>query len=231
MLADGEVHLWWGRLDLDAERLATLYSSLDVEESQRAARFHFDLDRLFFVASHGMLRSILGGYLGADPASIEFRRGPRGKPELAGRELCFNLSHAGNRAVVAVARQRQVGVDVERVRPAFAWLEIVERFFSPGEVAALRALKPGEQTDAFFRCWTRKEAYLKARGDGIALGLKSFDVSLAPGEPARILGNSLGEEETGRWQMETLEPEPDYVGALVIERPECALRCWEWEPQ
>ena len=138
------------------------------------------------------------------------------------------MSHADGVALYAVTRGRDVGVDIERIRADMASERIAARFFSPREVAALRALRPDRQGEAFFTCWTRKEAYVKARGAGITAGLDQFDVSLAPDEPAAILANREASEAHRRWSLHHLTPGPGYVGAVAVEGDGHTLTCWQW---
>ncbi|HVH29662.1 MAG TPA: 4'-phosphopantetheinyl transferase superfamily protein [Vicinamibacterales bacterium] len=156
-----------------------------------------------------------------EPKQIRFRYGPHGKPALASDHamgaLCFNSSHSHELALYAVTRDRLVGVDVEHVSRFIDAHEIAERFFSPSEIATLRSLQHEEKEDGFFACWTRKEAYVKARGDGLAMPLDSFSVSLSPGDPARILHVEGHPEETSRWFLCGLDAAPSYVAALVVE--------------
>jgi 4'-phosphopantetheinyl transferase len=179
------------------------------------------------VAAHGALRVIIGGYVGADPASLDFVVGEHGKPALrrhdgmAASDIEFNLSHSADLALVAVARARPVGVDLERWASDVEHLDLAERFFSPAERRALRALAPAPDLIAsgFFAAWTRKEAYLKAIGYGISRGLHHFDVTLAPGERARLLADRLDETAIERWSMTDLDPAPGYSAALVVASP------------
>jgi 4'-phosphopantetheinyl transferase len=194
-------------LDVGITRRQELEMLLSAEERARAARFHVDRDRNRFIAARGHLRELLGGMLGIPPAEVEFSYNPYGKPETAGVQ--FNMSHSEWMALIAISRSRVVGVDVERKNRAFVDDRIPERFFSPAEVQALRALPEGQQTEAFFNCWTRKEAYVKARGLGLSLALDSFDVSLAPGEPARFLRGAEG------WEIETVSAPEGFAAAVV----------------
>lgn len=183
-------------LDVEPARLDSLYRLLEPEERLRADRFRFASHRCRFIAGRGMLREILARHLSIAEENevaaedVRFRYNSYGKPSLAASDLCFNVSHSGGQALFAIARGREVGVDIEQVDRKFAQDQIPERFFSPTEVRILRGLPAGQQTDAFFRCWTRKEAYIKARGLGLALALDSFDVSLGPEEPAALLAGA-----------------------------------------
>ncbi len=197
-----DVDVFWRRLD-DAKFTPDLLSP---DELDRAARFRLPQLRDRFIACRSFLREILAGCLNVAPAAIEFTYNAHGKPGVRG--LHFNLSHSGSMAVYAVSRTREVGIDIERVDPKFEG-NIPEHFFSRAEIAGLRSLPRDAQLEAFFRCWTRKEAYLKARGEGLAIGLWSFDVSLD--EPAKFLGGVEG------WSIEALECDDGYAGAVVAK--------------
>jgi medium-chain acyl-[acyl-carrier-protein] hydrolase len=218
-LADDEVHVWRVQLDQPDERLEALRRVLAPDEVQRGERFHFEKDRRHYVAGRGILRTLLGRYLGRNPADLQFGYNPQGKPQLAGESagLRFNLAHSHGLALVALCRGREIGVDLERIRPEFAGDPVARRFFSPREVATLRALPAERRHEAFFVCWTRKEAYLKATGKGLTLPLDCFDVSLAPDEPAALLATRHDPDEVRRWSMKALIPARDYAGALAVE--------------
>ena len=242
-LGRGEVHVWRTALDLDPARVAALAESLSPDERDRAARFHFERDRVRFIVARGVLRALLGRYLDLPAPALAFDYGAHGKPSLAagpvgravggspGAEVRFNLSHSAGVALCAVARGRDVGVDVEGLRADFATDEIAERFFSPAERAALRALPAEARCAAFFACWTRKEAYIKARGLGLSLALDAFDVSLAPDEPAALLATRDDPGARDHWSLRALEPGPGLAGAVVAEGRDWALRCWRWEAE
>jgi 4'-phosphopantetheinyl transferase len=204
-------------LDLDEPRLAAMRALLSDDELQRAARFHFERDRNHFIAARGLLRQLLGRYLDREPAALCFAYGARGKPTLLGHALRFNLSHSHGLALFAFALGCELGIDVEQIRLGFAAAEIAQHFFSPCEVAALRALPAAQQAEGFFNCWTRKEAFIKGRGDGLYMPLESFDVTLTPGEPAQMLEVRGEPGAAARWFLEALTPEPGYAAALAVE--------------
>jgi 4'-phosphopantetheinyl transferase len=218
-------------LDVPEWQVRRLWQTLTADERQRAERFLFEKDRTHFVVSRGLLRVLLGGYLRQDPPHLRFTYGPHGKPALAthtGRApLRFNVSHSHGLALYAVTRGREVGVDVERIRPEIAQEKIAERFFAPREVTVLRRLPPLLQTSAFFACWTRKEAYMKAKGDGLALPLDQFEVSLAPGEPAALLRTAWDPQEAAGWALQDLEPAPGYRAAVAVAGHDWHLTCWD----
>jgi 4'-phosphopantetheinyl transferase len=226
------VHVWRGCLDLAPERIATLAGTLAADERSRAERFRFPRDRARFIAGRGLLRAILARYLDREPGAITFAYGAAGKPSLrdiAGSgDLRFNVSHADSIALYAVTRGREIGVDIEAVQTEIETERIAARFFSPREIATLRSLAPEQRHDAFFRCWTRKEAYVKARGAGITTALDAFDVSLAPDEPAAILA-IRGPGAASRWTLRHLNPGPGTVGAVAVAGEPCQVTCWQWQ--
>lgn len=213
-LFSGEVHVWRHRLEQPPELQESYLRTLAEDERTRASRFHFDTHRRHFVAGRGFLRALLARYLHTTPEEVRFAYGQYGKPLLDGahREspLRFNASHSGDWAVYAFVQDHEVGVDVEHIKADFETEGIAERFFSALEVQTLHALAEEEKPAAFFRCWTRKEAYIKAIGSGLSHPLDSFDVTLAPGEPA-ALSRAEG------WSLFDLEFAPDYAAALAVE--------------
>lgn len=231
-LGRDEVHVWRARLarpDADVERLR---ATLMPDEAERAGRFYFEQDRRHFVAARGVLRCLLGRYLGLEPCAVRFRYGSFGKPELAeesgGGCLRFNVSHSRELAIYALSLDRDVGVDIEYMRADFECIEVARSFFSPSEIAALRALPARDRKEAFFNCWTRKEAFIKAQGTGLSYPLSHFSVSLLPGEPARLLEVSGEAREASRWVIRELEPHPEYAAALAAEGNGWKLKCWQW---
>lgn len=198
------------RLEADAARLDYLYEILSPEERERALRFRFAAHRRQSIICRATLREALSTYLDLKPAAIRFAYNRYGKPCVRGSEVRFNLSHSASWAMLAVTRGREVGIDIERIDPRFAEEQIPEHFFSPREVAQLRSLPNSEQTAAFFRCWTRKEAYIKARGLGLALPLDSFDVAVRPGDSPALL-------RAGNWSLQNLDAPPGYAAAIVAE--------------
>ena len=218
-----DVDIWLVSLP-DNGKVASAYAeSLSPEESQRAARFFFDRDRARFTVAHVALRDILARYAGADRASLVIQEADGGKPFLATHPaIRFNLSHSGSFAMIAVARERELGVDIECIKEERSSDDIARRFFAPAEVSALMAMPVERRATAFFACWTRKEAYIKARGQGLRIPLDSFEVSL--GEPAELL-KAIDKE---RWSMFSLEAPSGYAAALVAEPAEWRVRQFEW---
>jgi 4'-phosphopantetheinyl transferase len=228
-LGTDEVHVWQAMLDEPARQLPELAATLSSDERARAQRYHFERDRRRFVVCRSLLRDIVGRYAGRPAEALRFGYGPRGKPSLPDSEVRFNVSHSDGVAVYALSRGREVGVDVERVRPVSGADRIAERFFSIPEREALRAVPARARTQAFFTCWTRKEAYVKARGEGLGLPLDQFTVSLAPDGPAWLSpAGGADEREIARWSLAGLYQDPGYVAALAVEGHGWRLRSAWW---
>lgn len=230
-LPDDEVHVWRVHLARTASEVESLRSWLAPDEIERAERFHFTRDRASFIIAHAMLRTILAVYLKLNPAQLRFTSSAYGKPALFDEdnatELRFNLSHSHELALYVVARKREVGIDVEHIRADFAQEEIADRFFSSTEQAALRALSSDERIASFFHCWTRKEAYIKARGEGLSFPLERFDVSINPCDERATLNVHEAPDETARWSLQSLMPDTGYAAAIAVEGHDWNLRCWE----
>jgi 4'-phosphopantetheinyl transferase len=231
-LPGDEVHVWRAALDVDPGSLETLEKTLALDERTRSAQFRFAKDRRHFIAARGILRDILARYLHRDPASLEFSYNAFGKPALAGESdrsrLHFNLSHSKGFALFAVAQGREVGVDVERTQTDLNWEGVARRYFSHREIAALASLPPGQRCEAFFRCWTRKEAYVKAKGGGLSIPLDQFDTSIGPASTAVLLGAEDDSGEASRWILKDLDPVPGYSAALAVAGYGWQLECWQW---
>jgi 4'-phosphopantetheinyl transferase len=234
-LPDDEVHVWLAPLDVGDDERAQLELMLNTEERERAARYLRPRDRDRCVARRGILRQLLARYLATDPRALRFATGAHGKPSLASvgaaAGLTFNLSDSDGVALYAVARDRSVGVDLERVDPRAARDEVAERFFSRREVDALRSLPAQQQGAAFFTCWTRKEAYIKAHGVGLSLPLDQFDVSLGPGERAALLATAWDPADTSRWSLTELPAIPGFAAALCAAGRDWRMRCWRLTPR
>jgi 4'-phosphopantetheinyl transferase len=221
-LPEDVVHVWLARLDVGVARVDALGRHLSRDEVERARRLRSDRDRARFIVARGILRELVSRYLGVDPRRVRFHYGVRGKPRLDTDALAMSVSRTGNRACFAFVRGREIGVDIEQVRHGFPYECVAAAFFSAAEVAALRVFPPRERCEAFFRCWTRKEAYLKARGEGLAVDLASFDVSLD--ECAALLREP---DQPGRFTLCGLNAPPGHAMALAVEgRPRVSQRLW-----
>ena len=226
-----EVHVWSASLELPAAKVASFARLLSADEQARLARIRCPRTRDEFAVGRGILRTLLGAYLEQAPSSIRLTLGPIGKPELSERAdpaLHFNLSHSRGLALFAFTKCCPVGVDVEHVRPMSNFLGLAERYFSAREVEILRCLPDESQIEAFFHAWTRKEAFLKARGVGLSYGLERVEVTLGANIPARLLRLD-GEEGSARsWSLCNLDLTPGYIGALALEQREFRLVCRNW---
>jgi 4'-phosphopantetheinyl transferase len=217
-LGTGEAHIW--RADLESLPLPENWQDiLSRDEAERARRFRFERDKRHFITCRALLRLLLGNYLELAPAEVVFRYSSHHKPSLAypSSDIRFNLSHSGERAVFAFIRGRELGVDIEHIRHGFETQSVAQRFFSLAEREALARIPPEISHEAFFHCWTRKEAFVKAKGDGLFLPLDQFDVSLVPGQPAQLLETRPDLEERHRWSLCALEVGAQYTGALVVQ--------------
>lgn len=216
-LDPADVHLWL----VDLDRPTTLAATLSADEQARAARFYFERDRRRYVTGRASLRLILGRYLGVEPAQLAFDYTPYGRPHLAASfapaGLRFNASHTQSVYLLAVTRRREIGADVEAIRPLPDALEIAGRFFAAGEQAVLRRVPAAHLETAFFHCWTRKEAYIKALGSGLSQPLDEFELSFLPGDPPRLLWVKDKPAEAGRWQLHSFTPQPGYLAAVIAE--------------
>lgn len=232
-LTTGEIHIWRASLDQPVSRHQRLLQTLSPAERSRAERFRFERDKRRFIACRGILRTILGHYLNIDPDQLQFCYGKRGKPALADRfgkeTLCFNLSHSEGLALYVFARDREVGVDIEHIRDIPEMDQTSERFLSVTERAVFRALPESEKKLAFFSCWVRKEAFIKAIGDGLYLAPDRFDVLSASGEAACLLNMEGDSRGASRWSVQELQPAPEFVAAFVVEGQTRRPHCWQWK--
>jgi len=232
LLGSDQVHVWSAALDQPDSLVRNLWHTLAPDEQGRAERFHFRRDREHFIIARGLLRQLICRYSGTEAQRLRFCYTSYGKPFLAEESnpspISFNLSHSQGLALFAFTRQRELGVDVEYVRPEVVKERIAEHFFSRQEVRVLRALPAAMQAEAFFNCWTRKEAYVKAKGEGLSLPLDQFDVSLTPGDEAALLATRGDSREASRWSLQALHPAPNYIGALALEGHRRELKCWRW---
>jgi 4'-phosphopantetheinyl transferase len=220
LLEPREIHVWQLDIETCGIRPSELQELLVEDELARARRFRFDSDRDRFILSRGVLRKLLGSYIGSAPESLQFSYTEYGRPLLvnAGElELEFNVSHSGGVILWAFSRARRIGVDVERVRQDFSTIEIAERFFSPAEREVLRYQSPGDRHESFFRCWTRKEAFIKAIGEGLSHPLTQFDVTLSPGDPAKLLATRPHAADAKHWQMWDVSVPIGYMAAIIAE--------------
>jgi len=216
-LHSGVVHLWQRRLDASAAEVNAYCRLLSSEEQERARRFRVERPRKEFVLTRGTLRTLLAQYLGITPQEVHFRYAVRGKPALEGESgLCFNVSHTDGLALMAFVMRRTIGIDVENLVRGVDAQRLAERFFSERERQALRSLRGDELQAAFFRCWTRKEAYIKAKGDGLSLALHEFDVSIAEQDRDALLATRPDPTEAARWTVCDVPMGTGYVAAVAV---------------
>lgn len=221
-----EVQIWYVRLEASPAVLRQLRSDLSEEETRRAESFRFDSHRNVFITARGMLRALLGSYVREDPAKIRFQYGLHGKPSLVSpdcTQLKFNLSHAGDVVVYAISSDLDVGVDIERIRAIDEADGIARQFFSCEEYLDWHSLPLRQRLEAFFTCWTRKEAYLKMTGGGLSVNPTEFRVSLKPDEPAALLRVPLQHQPSMNCALHDLKLVHGYLGALATRAHDCIL--------
>lgn len=232
-ISPSDVHIWHASLEQPEEVVGELSGILSADEKERSDRFHFDRHRRSFIAGRGILRHLLSLYTGLEPGQVEIQYAQNGKPFLPGMDgpsgIRFNLSHSGGIAVYAFCRGREVGLDIELQRPLEELDSIAKRNFSGREYATLGSLPEQDRLEAFYLCWTRKEAFIKAIGQGISFPLQQFDVSLTPGEPAQLQTVYGSQETARRWSMLDLTIADGYAAALVIEGSGYTLTQHSWE--
>ncbi len=226
-LTDKELHVWRAPLDLSPALLQRMAKTLSANENERAGKFLITRARERFVAARGILRQMLGMYLGLHSEKIEFRYGPQGKPSLSAThnsKVSFSVSHSQTMGLFAFAEGREVGVDIEEVKADFKGMQIASHFFSGEEIAGLAKLPPDQADKAFFECWTGKEAYVKARGEGLSLPLRDFSIGF-------VNGKQVLRDEVGRaWSCYGLKPAPGFAGAVVATGEGWSLRYYDWSP-
>ena len=220
--ADGAVHVWRIRLAHLPDCVERLAQNLSEDERERAARFRYPRDRMRFIAARAALRHILARALQGGRTHLRFSYGPKGKPLLAGSDVTFNLSHAEDLALCAVTLRRAVGVDIEKIAP-LKQPGIIDRVFSPHQAQMLRALPEPVRWEGFHAGWTRKEAYVKAHGEGLNFPLGSFDVSLDGRDD--MLRDALGEV----WTVRGIAPAEGFAGAVAASGDGFTLACWDWD--
>lgn len=234
-LNPNEVHIW--RIDLTAgeAEIQHCHRLLSRDEIERAGRFYFDKHRRRFTVARAAMRYILSQYIRFSSQELSFSYGPKGRPRLSGplmdSGIRFNLSHSHEIALLGVTHELDIGVDVELVDTAFGKTEVAERFFSIGEINTLRGLPSNARAEAFFSCWTRKEAYIKARGDGLSIPLDSFDVAFGPGVQATLLAVRPDPTEVKRWRIYAMDSIQGYKAAVVVAGKDHDLRHMDWKAE
>ena len=233
-LNENEIHVWSVNLDQSDVQLKKLQLYLATDEIKRARGYYFKKEKNYFIAARGMLRKILSLYINRQPYEFIFEHNKFGKPflphEFGGSKFRFNLSHSHGLALYAIVLNHEIGIDVEYIREDFKEFEIANRFFSPEEVAVLNSLPVESQKEAFFLCWTRKEAFLKAKGKGLSIPLDQFEVSLTPGQPAKLLKTRYDRKDISNWSLFHLTTKPGFAAALAVEDfQKWQLKSWDWK--
>ncbi len=229
------LHIWYFPLHTQDHAIVKLHGLLNLEEQEKAERFSSKLLKCRFIVGRASLRLILGRYLNEEPAELAFENGEFGKPSLRRKSdlnsLQFNMAHSHDLGTIAVANGRRVGIDIERVRTIEDMDKIVLNSFSPFERSAFAGIPAKDRTTAFLRCWTRKEAYLKATGMGLSLPLDKFDVTMAPGHEPRLLRVENNSEEVSRWSFSDLDFESDYIGTVAVEGRCSPVKLLAFDPE
>ena len=229
VLLEQEVHIWHASLDQLPPTVSRLLDLLSDDERARADRFHFEHDREHFIIARGVLRSILGKYLGSSPEKIQLKYGDHGKPVLPGTPpLRFNLAHSNNLMLLAVTLRHEIGIDLEYLRLMPDALDIANRFFTKTENKALRTLPESQKLEGFFIHWVCKEAYLKALGDGLAKPLDQFEILSTLRRPQGLLKVADHPNESKRWFFQVFRPTDGYISALAMEQKDLKSVYWQW---
>jgi len=225
----GRLHLW--SIPLDAHETAPLRALLSPDEQARASRFHFERDAERFIVGRGVLRTILASYLDVpDPSQLALRVGEHGKPVLADGAVFFNLAHSGALGLLGIARDAEIGVDLELVRDFDDMPRVMRASFAPAEVEAIVALDSQYRVAAFYRCWTRKEAVLKALGSGLARPLDSFGVDVGERSPAVLWMDGQSPEDVASWKVQHLTPAAEHIGAVAWTGPDLEIESFTYAP-
>ena len=229
LIHPNEVHIWRASLDLSKPLPENLLGTLSADELSRASRFRFEKDQRRFIGARGILRQILGAYLQKPPHSLQFLYGTNGKPVLANNDTFqFNLSHSENMVLYAITHNRNIGIDLERIREDVAIEQISSRFFSEAEIVSMQQLTESKRNELFFQYWTRKEALIKATGVGLSVPIETFDVSGVNGSILSPIPLPGDHGEKPQWYLQDLLPGPGYTAAIVVEGGDCGFSCWTY---
>jgi len=233
VLREDEIHIWRADTPSFETHETMLTGFLSVAEQQKANNFRQRLDRNRNILVRAALRDILGRYTHSDPRSLQFLVTSLGKPQLDSAWNAnvpnFSLSGSGSVVLLAFTRTDEVGIDVEAIRSDIDVLEIAQRFFAPGEFQELLRIPVAGRSKAFFNAWTRKEAYVKARGEGIGYGLDRFAVTLRSDQPVRLISDDRSPKEVDEWCLESLPLGPDFSAAFAVRRKDLHRHYWLWQ--
>lgn len=228
-ISQNQVHLWHCRFDANKQCMETFKRILSEDEKQKAGRFKFNIHRERSIISRGVLRTLLGRYLEKKPSELEFGYTAHAKPYLKNEgSLRFNVSHSGNRAVFGFVHGGEIGVDIEKVKSDFEVMDIAQNFFSSDEIRTLQALPEEQKVEGFYRCWTRKEAFIKAKGMGLSFPLTSFSVSL-DADKAELLRTEWAAAEKKEWKLFTFIPAKNYLVALSVGAGVNSVQVMDWD--
>jgi len=232
-LSHDHIDVWRTRLNLPKNEIAKYHALLSTDEVKRANRYKVKHKRCEYIVTRGLLRTILGQTLGRDSKSFVFEYAKHDKPflpiETSGTPVSFNVSHSHNQALIAVTLDRTIGIDIEYIRHDVEFKKLAKRFFSDQEYQQLDAYDETKLSAAFFACWTRKEAFVKALGDGIAFGLSEFSVSVDPEDDEIPLSTHLDQAQASKWILMNIKTDEDYIAALAVDKYNLKIRCWDQE--
>jgi len=218
VLSPSEIHVWRANLDINLSLQKKFWTTLSDDEKRRAERFRFSHLRVHYIASRGILRQLLSRYLSVSTQSLRFEYGEQGKPSLADfPHFQFNISHSENQLVLAFAQEITLGIDVEFINPKTDFEVIAPNFFSKNEADTLLAQVPEDRPQVFFNCWTRKEAFIKAKGGGLSIPLDKFEVTLLSNDTPRLLAIDWAPEEVENWSTFSFKTGEGFVGALMTD--------------
>ena len=230
-LQDNTVHLWCFNFEVDDNQFQIFYGLLSEDEKERAERFRFYKDKRCFVVTRGTLRLLSSKYLNKNTEDIVFDYEEFGKPKYRHQtRLNFNVSHSGNRAVIAFNYDKALGVDIEKIKHNFDTFEIASNYFSKDEIKALQNLPEPEHNNGFYRCWTRKEAFIKAIGSGLSFPLDTFSVSLGKDDEAELLETKWDKKDKNNWCFYTFKPSQDYIGAVIVNQSNSYFEYFDLDP-
>ncbi len=230
VLPEKTIHIWHCNFDYNRDKITKYSALLSKDEQQKASRFKFKKDEDCYIITRGILRLLLASYLKVEVKEIAFKYTSFGKPLLAMEsQLKFNVSHSGDLAAFAFCHETEVGIDIEKIKTNFDVLELAQNFFSKNEIIALEKQPKEEQVKAFYRCWTRKESFIKAEGSGLSFPLNKFTVSLNTDYEASLLETHWDSAEKENWRLFSFLPGDSYIGALAVRNKFATINYFNWD--
>ncbi|MDE5123255.1 MAG: 4'-phosphopantetheinyl transferase superfamily protein [Trichodesmium sp. St19_bin1] len=226
-LSENNVHIWSTNLKLSSDKIEELSTILSPDEKNRANKFYFEKDKNRFIIARGTLRTILSRYLNIEPKKLQFTYSDRGKPYLKNTSILFNLSHSQDLALYGITKVNLIGIDLEYIRPMNDAENLAKRFFALQEYNLIRQLPPQKQQETFLKIWTCKEAYLKAKGDGLGGSLEKVEICLTPEKPVEFFSINGDIEEASHWYLYQFIPQPNYIAAVVVAEKNQKLSFWK----